>query len=69
MAENFNKGDRVKWNTPQGETVGTVEEMITEPQEVNGQKAAASEDDPRYIVKSEKSGEKAVHKPDALKRA
>ncbi|MEO0406595.1 MAG: DUF2945 domain-containing protein, partial [Cyanobacteria bacterium P01_A01_bin.135] len=59
----------VKWNTPQGETVGTVEEMITEPQEVNGQKADASPEDPRYIVKSEKSGSKAVHKPDALKRA
>lgn len=49
--------------------MGTVKEMITEPQEVNGQKAAASPEDPRYIVKSEKSGEKAAHKPDALKRA
>jgi hypothetical protein len=27
---------------------------------------AASQDDPQYLVKSEKSGGEAVHKPDAL---
>ncbi len=27
---------------------------------------AASEDDPRYLVESEKSGKEAAHKPDAL---
>jgi len=69
MAKELNEGDRVTWNTPQGETVGTIEEIITEPQEVNGQKAAASPDDPRYIVKSEKTGSRAVHKAEALTQA
>jgi hypothetical protein len=35
---------------------------------VGGQKVNASEDDPRYLVESEKSGKEAVHKPDALSR-
>jgi hypothetical protein len=30
---------------------------------------AASEDDPQYLVKSEKSGGEAVHKPGALKKS
>jgi len=29
----------------------------------------ASQDEPQYLVESEKSGGEAVHKPDALKRA
>jgi hypothetical protein len=28
----------------------------------------ASPDDPQYLVKSDKSGGEAVHKPDALKK-
>jgi hypothetical protein len=29
---------------------------------------AASKDEPQYLVKSDKSGREAVHKPDALKK-
>jgi Hypervirulence associated proteins TUDOR domain len=36
---------------------------------VGGQKIRASEDDPRYLVESEKSGKEAAHKPDALSKA
>jgi len=52
---------------PQGRKRGTVKKMLTERTEVGGQTAvAASEEDPRYLVESEKSGKEAVHKPDAL---
>jgi hypothetical protein len=34
--------------------------------EVGGQTIAASEDDPRYLVQSEKTGKEAAHKPGAL---
>jgi hypothetical protein len=68
MAE-FKKGDRVKWSSHGGEAVGTVERKITSDTEAGGRKVRASSDEPQYLVKSEKSGGTAVHKPDALRRA
>ncbi len=68
MAQEFKQGDKVEWNTPQGKTRGTVKKKLTSSTEVGGQKINASEDDPRYLVESEKSGKEAVHKPDALKK-
>ncbi|MGI8573966.1 MAG: DUF2945 domain-containing protein [Egibacteraceae bacterium] len=65
----FNTGDRVTWNTPQEETVGTVVEIVTSETKIKRQKLAASEDDPRYIVESEKSGERAGHTAEALSKA
>jgi hypothetical protein len=67
--EEFKQGDKVVWNTPQGKTHGTVKKKLTDRTEVGGQTVAASEDDPRYLVESEKSGKEAAHKPDALERA
>ena len=68
MAEEFKQGDRVEWNAPQGKTRGTVKKKLTSDTEVGGQRINASEDDPRYLVASEKSGKEAAHKPDALSR-
>ncbi len=68
MAQEFKQGDEVEWNTPQGKTRGTVKKKLTSSTEVGGQKINASEDDPRYLVESEKSGKEAAHKPDALSR-
>jgi hypothetical protein len=68
MAE-FKKGDRVRWSSHGGEAVGTVEQQITSETEAGGRKVNASPDEPQYLVKSEKSGGTAVHKPEALKRA
>lgn len=62
------KGDRVEWNTSQGTTVGRVKEKLTERTRVKGHEVAASEDNPQYLVESEKSGEEAAHRPDALRR-
>lgn len=38
MAQDFEQGDRVKWNTPQGETYGKVKKKLTSSTEVGGQK-------------------------------
>ena len=65
----FKKGDRVKWNSHGGEAVGTVERRITADTEAGGRKVRASKAEPQYLVKSEKSGGTAVHKPSALRRA
>jgi hypothetical protein len=69
VAQEFKQGDRVKWNTPQGETYGKVKKRLTSTTEVGGQKVNASDDAPRYVVESEKSGNEAAHKPDALSKA
>ena len=69
MVQEFEQGDKVQWNTPQGKTRGTVKKKLTSSTEVGGQKINASEDDPRYLVESEKSGKEAAHKPDALSKA
>jgi Hypervirulence associated proteins TUDOR domain len=68
MAE-FKKGDRVRWSSHGSEAVGTVEKKITSDTKEAGRQVRASEDEPQYLVKSEKSGGTAVHKPDALKKA
>ena len=68
MAQEFKQGDKVEWNTPQGKTRGKVKKKLTSETEVGGQKVNASEDDPRYLVESEKSGKEAAHKPGALSR-
>jgi len=68
VAQELNQGDKVEWNTPQGKTRGTVKKRLTSETEVGGQKINASEDDPGYLVESEKSGKEAAHKPDALSK-
>ncbi len=66
MTEEFKKGDHVKWKTSNGETTGEVEKKLTSPTEIKGHHVAASEDNPEYQVKSDKTGKQAAHKPDAL---
>ena len=56
------------WETSQGETQGTAKRMVREPMDVSGHHEAASEENPEVLVRSYKSGKKAVHKPAALRR-
>jgi hypothetical protein len=65
MAE-FDKGDAVTWKSHGGTAEGKVEKQITTETEAGGRKVKASEDEPQYLVKSDKSGGEAVHKPGAL---
>ena len=66
---NFQKRDRVTWQSHGSTAEGTVVEKITSDTTAAGRTVRASEDDPQYRVRSDKSGADAVHKPDALKRA
>ena len=63
------EGDKVKWNTPQGETTGTVERKVTSTTKVKGHVAKPTKAEPEFLVRSAKSGKVAVHKPEALKKA
>jgi hypothetical protein len=64
--EEFSKGDEVTWSSHGNTVPGTVEEEVTSDTEAAGRTVRASEDDPQYLVKSDKSGREAVHKPSAL---
>ena len=68
-SDEFKKGDRVKWNTAQGETTGTIKKKLTSETDIKGYTAKATKDEPQYLVESESTGEEAAHKPDALTRA
>lgn len=68
MTDSFKKGEKVEWQTSQGKTHGIVERKQTSETHIKGHKVAATKDDPQYIVKSDKSGAEAAHKPDALKK-
>lgn len=63
------KGDKVKWDTPQGETRGEVVRKVTGTARAGGHVAKATPQDPQYEVKSAKSGKKAIHRPEELRRA
>jgi len=66
--KNFKNGDKVEWSSHGGEAEGKVEKKLTYDTKIKTQQIRASEDDPRYLVKSEKSGSKAAHKPGALRK-
>ena len=64
--KDVSKGDQVSWKTHGTTTHGTVEKEITSDTEAAGRTVRASKDDPQYLVRSDKSGREAVHKPAAL---
>jgi plastocyanin len=68
VAKELKPGDKVSWKSHGGEAVGHVVKKLTSPTKIKSHKVAASKDNPEYLVESEKSGGKAAHKPDALKK-
>jgi hypothetical protein len=67
--KSFRQGDVVEWDSHGGTAHGTVERKITERTEAGGRTVDASPDEPQYLVRSDKSGGTAVHKPSALRHA
>lgn len=65
----ISKGDKVTWKTSQGKTHGKAVEKKTKEFQHDGQKFKASDDEPYWIVESEKTGSKAAHKESTLDKA
>ncbi|MBT1544248.1 DUF2945 domain-containing protein [Curtobacterium aurantiacum] len=65
----LSKGDEVHWNTSQGKTTGRLVRKRTSDFEFDGQHFTPTDDDPYWIVESEKSGKQAAHKESALTKA
>ena len=68
MAKDLKPGDAVAWNASQGEVKGKVVREQTSPTTIKGHAVKASRENPEYIVKSDKTGAEAAHKPEALKK-
>jgi Hypervirulence associated proteins TUDOR domain len=68
VTERFRRGDRVEWNFRGHTVTGRVRKRLIERTKVAGQVVAASNDDPRYLVQSDKSGRETARRPEALKR-
>lgn len=68
MREKPKVGDHVEWETSQGTTHGTVEKKLTRRTKIEETEIAATKDEPRYLVKSAKTGKLAAHTPEALKK-
>ena len=68
MPQEFRRGDRVEWKFRGRKVIGRVRRRLTSRTEVGGQVVAASKDDPRYLVRSERSGKETARRPSALTR-
>jgi hypothetical protein len=69
MATNdFKAGDKVSWNSSQGQVTGSVKKKLVAPTDIKTHHVAASPDHPQLLVKSSGTGAVAAHKPAALKR-
>ena len=64
----FSKGDKVTWKSHGSTAEGTVEEKITSDTTAAKRTVRASKEEPQYRVRSDKSGNDAVHKPEALQQ-
>ncbi len=67
--QKFNTGDRVEWSSGQGTATGTVQEYLTQDKQVDGSTVSASEDDPRYLVENDNTGNVTGHRPAALSKS
>jgi len=66
--EELHEGDEVEWSSHGGTAEGKVKKKITADTEAAGRTVRATKDEPQYLVRSDKSGGDAVHKPGALRR-
>ena len=68
MTERFRRGDRVQWNFRGHAVTGRVRKRLVERTEVDGQIFNASKEDPRYLVRSDKTGKETARRAEALRR-
>jgi hypothetical protein len=68
MPHEFKRGDRVEWNFRGRNVSGRIRRRLTSRTEIGGQVVAASKDDPRYVVRSDRSGKETTRRPAALRR-
>ena len=66
MTRRFKVGDRVTWNSEAGRVSGRIIKVHARDFDYKGHTHHASEDDPQYEIKSDKTDHIAAHKGSAL---
>lgn len=66
--QRFKIDDRVSWNSEAGRVRGRIVRVVTTPIQFKGYTVHASEDEPQYEIKSDKTDHIAMHKGSALRR-
>ncbi|HXE30037.1 MAG TPA: DUF2945 domain-containing protein [Stellaceae bacterium] len=68
MTKIFHVGDHVTWNSEAGRVSGHIVRVHTCDVDYKGYIHHASEDDPQYEIKSDKTDHVALHKGKVLRR-
>jgi hypothetical protein len=68
MRLNFKVGDRVTWNSEAGQVTGRIIAIHTREVDYKGYIHHATENEPQYEIKSDKTNHIAMHKGSALRR-
>lgn len=66
MTKRFRIGDHVTWNSEAGRVSGTIIAIHTRDFDYKGYTHRATEGDPQYEIKSDKTDHIAAHKGSAL---
>ena len=66
MSKRFKVGDHVTWNSEAGHVSGTITKVHTRDLSYKSYTHHASEDDPQYEIKSDRTDHVALHKGSAL---
>ena len=68
MSKKFKVGDHVIWNSEAGHVRGRIIKVHTRDVDYKGHTRHASDNDPQYEIKSDKTDHIAMHKGSALKK-
>lgn len=66
MPQRFKIGDHVSWNSEAGRVSGTIIAVHTKDFDYKGYTHRATEGDPQYEIRSDKTDHVAAHKGSAL---
>ncbi|HET8790915.1 MAG TPA: DUF2945 domain-containing protein [Modicisalibacter sp.] len=69
MATKFKIGDHVTWNSEAGHVSGKIIKVHTSDFDYKGHNRRASNEEPQYEIKSDKTDHIAAHKESALSKA
>lgn len=67
MSQEFSVGDHVSWNSEAGRVSGHIIKVHANDFDYKGHTHRASESDPQYEIKSDKTDHVAAHKGSALR--
>ena len=68
MTDDFKVGDHVEWNSEAGRVRGTIKKKITSAITFKEYTVHASNEEPQYLIKSDKTDHLAMHKGSALEK-